>query len=269
MQHPLPEFFLLGERFQLPTLDKNWRLHVIEEVDSTNKEALRRLSAGRGVGEIIVAKKQTMGQGKIGRSWISLNGNLTMTVTLGTLENQTVSDLSFVAAVSIVDSVNPLLPKNNRLQLKWPNDILLNDKKLGGILIENSEIKHAAVVGIGLNLLKKPQLQGLNAACLVDYGCTVSFMELAILIANNFSIWIKRWNQHGLRPIIAAWRTAALGIGKPIIIRFPNHNVIRGKFVDVAEDGKLLVKTTDGLTHSVFAGDMFMDGEHATSNRFR
>ena len=85
------------------------------------------------------------------------------------------------------------------------------------------------------------------------------------MIANKFSVWLKRWKKHGLEPIIAAWRIAAIGIGKPISIRFPNNTQMHGEFVDIAEDGRLLLKTSDGFIHSVFAGDMFLDNGHVTS----
>ncbi len=266
MQNRLPEFFSLDELYQLPILDRNWRLRVLEEIDSTNTEALRRLSAGVGTEEIILATKQTKGHGKMGRHWISMQGNLAMTATVGGLNDTSLSDLSFVTAVSILDSINPLLPLNRRLQVKWPNDIFLNNKKLGGILIEIPEIEHAAVVGIGLNVVKAPKFAGLNATCLAEFGCTVSIMDLAILIANNFSVWLKRWKKNGLKPVIAAWRTAAIGIGKPISIRFPNDDQIHGTFIDVGEDGRLLLKTCDGFTRFIFAGDMFLEKRHVTSN---
>src|ERR1700733_4426211 len=115
----------------------DYHLLSFDTLDSTNEEAQRLAKGGGCHGAVIWAKKQTEGKGRMGRSWISSDGNLFVSVLLQPDKPlREFTQLSFVAAVATLESLEPLLEKG-KLQCKWPNDILLDGKKVGGILLES------------------------------------------------------------------------------------------------------------------------------------
>ena len=235
----------------------DWRLTVLPELDSTNDEALRRLSAGADAGEIIIAERQSAGKGRAGREWQSLPGNLAMTATVEIPDERPASDLAFVTAVAVMEAVNRLLPGQRRVEVKWPNDLLLEGSKLGGILIETDGALRVAAVGIGLNLVRTPKVDGVKAVCLAQSGGSATPRQMAELIGESLSGWWQRWREQGLLPVIAAWRAAAVGIGEPILVRLADGAELSGRFADIADDGRLTLQMADGEVQSISAGDVF------------
>src|SRR5579872_7470464 len=116
----------------------DYHLLSFDTLDSTNEEARRLANGGGCHGAVIWAKQQTNGKGRLGRNWISSEGNLFVSVLLqpGKPMDE-LCQLSFVAAVATVEALESLLSDPKTLKCKWPNDILLSDRKLGGILLES------------------------------------------------------------------------------------------------------------------------------------
>src|ERR1700727_2136985 len=127
-----------------------------ERLESTNDEARQLAAAGAPHGTVVHADEQSAGRGRFGRTWYSPPGNLYLSVLLR-LDRppERTPELSFVAAITVADAVDALLPKQSRATLKWPNDVLVNDGKIAGILLENAD--GAQIVGIGLNVLEAPR----------------------------------------------------------------------------------------------------------------
>jgi BirA family biotin operon repressor/biotin-[acetyl-CoA-carboxylase] ligase len=129
-------------------------VEVLPELDSTNSELMRRARAGRTEPVLLVAERQTAGRGRLGRDWQSTAGDsLTFSLALP-LAAADWSGLSLAVGASVAESLHP------DVQLKWPNDLWLSDRKLGGILIETAGFAEAgarqAVIGIGLNIAARP-----------------------------------------------------------------------------------------------------------------
>lgn len=138
-------------------------VEILPEIDSTNSELMRRARAGRMEPVLLVAEQQTAGRGRLGRGWRSGAGE-SLTFSLGLpLAPAEWSGLSLAVGVSLAESLHP------RIQLKWPNDLWLADRKLGGILIETAsfgegrEVRRYAVIGVGINIAA-PQATGLSTA---------------------------------------------------------------------------------------------------------
>ena len=134
-----------------------------KEIDSTNNEAVRLLNKKKSFPYWIVAEKQTDGKGRKNRYWDSLVGNFMGTYVLEIdLERKFLPHLAFVSALAIHDTIEKFIldVDGQILQLKWPNDLILNKFKCGGILIENISSKadnhHILAIGIGVNLIKSP-----------------------------------------------------------------------------------------------------------------
>lgn len=129
-------------------------VEVLPEVDSTNTELMRRARAGQTEPILLVAERQTAGRGRLGRDWQSDTqaGLATLTFSLGLpLQPADWSGLSLAVGLAVVQSLHP------ELQLKWPNDVWLQDRKLAGILIETTSVGDVryAVMGIGINILPR------------------------------------------------------------------------------------------------------------------
>jgi BirA family biotin operon repressor/biotin-[acetyl-CoA-carboxylase] ligase len=143
-----------------PHLD-GFTVEILPEIDSTNAELMRRARTGRTEPVLLVAESQTAGRGRLGRGWRSAPGE-SLTFSLGLqLAPMDWAGLSLAVGVSLAESLD------RRTQLKWPNDLWVNDRKLGGILIETASFgggaqsQRYAVIGVGLNVLM-PQATGLS-----------------------------------------------------------------------------------------------------------
>ena len=140
----------------------DFTVEILPEVDSTNTELMRRARAGRLEPVLLVGERQSAGRGRLGRQWHSAPGD-SLTFSLGLpLAPADWSGLSLAVGVSLAESLHP------RVQLKWPNDLWLQDRKLGGILIETAsfgqgEAGRYAVIGMGLNIAPRAA-QGLSTA---------------------------------------------------------------------------------------------------------
>jgi len=140
----------------------DFTVEILPEVDSTNSELMRRARSGSMDSVLLVAKRQTAGRGRLGRGWASADdASLTFSLGLG-LAPPDWSGLSLAVGVALAESLHPAV------RLKWPNDLWLDDRKLGGILIETAsfgerEARRYAVVGAGINLAA-PSAMGLSTA---------------------------------------------------------------------------------------------------------
>jgi BirA family biotin operon repressor/biotin-[acetyl-CoA-carboxylase] ligase len=126
----------------------DFTVEVLPEIDSSNSELMRRARAGQHEAILLVAERQTQGRGRMGRVWQSHPGDsLTFSLSLS-LAPQDWSGLSLAVGLSLVESLHP------GVQLKWPNDLWFEDRKIGGILVEAASMagRSQVVVGVGLNI---------------------------------------------------------------------------------------------------------------------
>lgn len=239
-----------------------YHLLSFDTLDSTNEEAKRLAKGGGCHGAVIWAKKQSEGKGRMGRNWVSSEGNLFVSVLLQPDKPlQELSQLSFVAAVSILESLVPLLSKGNRLQCKWPNDILLNDKKLGGILLESfktdNDGKPWVVVGVGVNVDNFPPRTEFPATCLQDAG--VELVSAKIILSRFIHHFIEsydHWDDKGFAAIRKKWVANAWGLKQRLSARLPSGTV-EGICEGIDAGGSLTLKLDNGKKHQVHAGDVF------------
>lgn len=240
----------------------DYHLLSFDTLDSTNEEAKRLARGGGHHGAVIWAKHQTEGRGRMGRSWVSSDGNLFVSVLLQPEKPVAeLCQLSFVAAVAVLEALESLLPEGNRLQCKWPNDIVLNDKKLGGILLESFQSgeskKPWVVVGVGVNVDSHPPRTEFPATCLKDAG--VELVSAKIILSrfiHHFIECYNLWNTKGFAPIRKKWTGAAWGLEQRLSARLPDSTV-EGICHGIDARGSLLLKLDNGKQHLVHAGDVF------------
>lgn len=244
-----------------PRLSPFYRLTSFAEIDSTNDEAKRRAGEGAPEGTLVWARAQSAGRGRRGRSFISPSGNLYMSILLRPdRPAASAAQLGFAAALALGDAVVPLLPRPEALRYKWPNDVLIDGRKVSGILLESQAAGEGRldwlVVGIGVNVVSYPENVDYPAVSLAAAGARAVTVEaLLAAVAGRFEHWYERWREEGFRPLRAAWLERVLGLGEVIRVRLQGEET-SGRFAGLDEDGALLLE--HGATRRrIGAGDVF------------
>lgn len=240
----------------------DYHLLSFDSLDSTNEEAKRLAKGGGCHGAVIWAKQQTAGKGRLSRSWISPEGNLFVSILLQPQKSMSqCAELSFVAVVAMLEAIRPLLTPEDKLQCKWPNDILLNGKKLGGILLESFRAgdagSHWAVVGVGVNVDSFPPRTDFPATCLKSAG--VELVSAKIILSrfiHHFIECYNEWNEHGFAAARKSWLHQAWGLGERLCARLPDGN-IEGKAEGIDAHGSLILITDGGQKQHITAADIF------------
>jgi len=255
------------DRNRAPSLPPAYRLVALEQVDSTNSEAKRRAEAGAEDGTLIWARSQTAGYGRQGRDWASAPGNLFLSLIVRPdCPLPAAAQFSFVTAVALGDAFGSVAPPLIEVTYKWPNDVLLNDRKAAGILLESkgdaAQNLEWLVIGVGANISSFPPDTRLPATSLHFEGCpaSVSAVDLLEAFARHTLSWINVWLEDGFAPVRQAWLRHAQGLGEQIEVRLPKES-LHGTFSDLDADGALLLTLADGETRRIAAGEVYLPGE--------
>ncbi len=237
-------------------------IEYLRETGSTNADLLHRLHAGDAVAEggWLVADRQTDGRGRQGREWFDGIGNfMGSTLVRRRAGDPPAGTLSLVAGLAALEALAWHAPQRCDLRLKWPNDLLANDAKLVGILIEGAA--DAFVVGIGVNLVSAPDLPGRKTAALSDFGTAPERNVFAEDMARSFSTELERWRATGTAALIRRWSVAAHAPGTALEVHEPGGTKVTGSFEGLAEDGALRLKLADGTLRVIHAGDVLLAGD--------
>lgn len=144
-----------------------------ESIDSTNLEAHRYLEKNSVSNPIwLIAEQQTSGRGRMGSSWVSAKGNLFSTLIYPIVwDLKILPMLSCLVALAVHETISFYINSTNKIQIKWPNDILINNAKISGVLIENalSGNKKYSIIGIGINVVSSPQLVDYETSYINQY----------------------------------------------------------------------------------------------------
>ena len=249
------------------SMPEGFRLLAFDEIDSTNDEARRQIDSGTESGLWIVARRQSNGRGRRGRSWISPDGNLFASLLLRPhVPLSQAAQMSFVAALAVHDALSSLTGDAARFRLKWPNDVLLDGRKLAGILLESassgrpgarSPETNWVIIGLGVNSAGFPPdvefpATSLKAATGRDFTCQEVFGAVSLAMAH----WLDHWRSAGFGHIRAEWKYRAAGVGEVITVRLESET-LSGHFQDLNERGELILRLDAGEIQIVSAGDVF------------
>lgn len=234
-------------------------IHYYQALGSTMEEAEQLALSGAAEGTLIIAEGQTKGRGRMGRTWISpkYQGIYFSLILRPQLLPGSTPILTLLAAVSICEAIGQACELEARI--KWPNDILIQDRKLGGILTELSaeiDLTHFVVLGVGLNVnnntktlvngatsLKQEKKEAVNRIILLQ--------EILHALEKNYLLIEKKSNSK----IIDKWRVFSTTLGKRIkVISSKRH--LEGEAIDIDIDGGLLLRRDSGLIEKIMAGDV-------------
>ena len=220
----------------------SFSVEILPQLDSTNSELMRRARAGQTEPILLVAESQTAGRGRLGRSWLSEETSATaLTFSIGMpLHMADWSGLSLAVGVSVASSLHPAL------QLKWPNDIWFQERKLAGILIETLTMgaTRYAVIGVGLNIGPR-EAAGLSTApaWLQELLPGIDAPQALLRIAAPLVQAVQRFESQGLPPFLKTYAARDALAGRAVTLSDGTHGQAQG----VDSSGALLVHTDAGL----------------------
>ncbi|MFN3954947.1 MAG: biotin--[acetyl-CoA-carboxylase] ligase [Pararhodobacter sp.] len=231
---------------------------VLDTVDSTNAEALRR-APGLGGPCWVLALRQTAGRGRRGREWVDPAGNFAASLVMRLDEPPSRLALrSFTAALALHEALSELTGLGASFAIKWPNDVLLNGGKLSGVLLE-SGASGLLVIGIGVNLRAAPpadaEARFPPVSLRAESGFDIGPETLLDHLAPAFAHWEERLRTYGFGPVRAAFLERAARLGGTITARTMTET-FEGRFDTIDETGALVLQTAMGRV-TIPAADVY------------
>ena len=232
------------------------RVVVLDETESTNTDAAGYARGGASAGLVVATGHQRAGRGRFDRSWEAPPDTaLALSVLLEPARPLTDWGWrSLVAGLAVVDAVSDVAGLPARL--KWPNDVMVGERKLCGILSERVAIGDGglAVVGMGVNLLlRAEQLPVSTATSMLVEGATPEPTVVAGAILRSFDSWYREWERAG--SLVGAYSERSATIGRRVAVHVGQGGPVMGTAVGVDAGGSLLVETPTGV-RSFVAGDV-------------
>jgi BirA family biotin operon repressor/biotin-[acetyl-CoA-carboxylase] ligase len=244
-----------------PTLIGDFALYHYDTLDSTQIKARGRVQNNQAKdGDIILTSEQTAGYGRRGRSWVHQQGNVYMTLTR-LFDDTTIEQLplyGFVASLAIAATCRDFLAGTMaHIVLKWPNDVLVNDAKISGILLER--IDHVLLLGIGVNLVTPHDVDQQVAGLDQFSAGTISPLDFTTCFAKHFSHYETILRRDGFPVLRTQWLEQAKGQGHILTARLANGTILTGTFLDLDHHGALLLDLGDGTIKTISSADIFFN----------
>jgi BirA family biotin operon repressor/biotin-[acetyl-CoA-carboxylase] ligase len=241
---------------------ERFRHEALDDVGSTNTECMERARAGDAGDLWITARRQLGGRGRRGRAWISEPGNLYASLLLiDPAPTAAFGSLPIAVALALYRAISAEMPfAGDRVRIKWPNDILVDDKKVSGILVEAQKLpngRHAVVIGCGVNVAHRPDDPLYPATTLSEAGATTSPESLFAHLMQELAEVLALWDGgRGVAAVVAAWKQHVKGIGAAITVNLPDRS-ISGIFSSIEDDGLLQLRLPTGELMRIASGDVF------------
>lgn len=237
------------------------RIAFYDELVSTNITAMELAGAGAPQGTVVIADLQTGGKGRLGRNWLSPSGvNLYTSIILRPRISPLLApSLTLVFAVAVAEAVENFTSKAP--SVKWPNDILIDSRKVAGILMEmnadNDYVNHIICgIGVNINLAPVGSEPGLDAASLNGKsGEALSRTLFARVLYSSVEKWYKVFLKGGFASVAGAWRGYFNAEGKAVSIKAHGRSV-EGICMGIDDFGALLVRQNSGEVSTITSGDM-------------
>ena len=228
----------------------NLELKTHQLIDSTNDEC-KRISSNKDI-LVVTADKQTKGKGRKGKKWHSPEGNISLSIAFADIGFD--MPISIATGILVRDALTEVFNLSS-IKLKWPNDLVYEKKKIGGILVEKEVFANytKAIVGIGINLeLDKKEswwgdFKDLNGKNLRDKIINRILMKFEILLKNGLDDWKSHWHQSCIH------NDAIISVAR-------NNETIKGKYLGINDAGELLLEKETGNIISFSSGEVSIKG---------
>lgn len=251
--------------FQIGLRTKRFGQSILfcQEVNSTNEWAKELAAFGAVEGTVAVAETQTAGHGRLGREWFSPKGGLWFSIILRPkLIAREATKLMFTAGLAVAEALRKLY--GLRVETKWPNDIMIDGRKVCGILAEmntTGEAVNYVIAGIGVNANFEvenrfpPELARTATSLKAEVGKEVNLGELFRALIEKLESAYDLFIEKGFAPILAEWKKHAVFLRSDVEVMVGTETW-RGVAVDVNDDGSLIIRLEDGKVKHVHDGDV-------------
>ena len=229
-------------------LENNFECYFFESIDSTNSYLANTKYSTKP--QICVTREQTKGKGQHGRNWVSQkDGSIIFSMRKSFNEGMNLNGLSLIAGMAIIKSIEAEC-KLSGLKIKWPNDIYYGDKKLAGILMENTHYKsnQLVLVGVGINyqLVDTNEIDEPWVDLSRILNTLPNFQQLTAKIINNILFFLEDFQINGLSNLLSEWHH--YDMLKGVRIKFRESNIeLQGQIDGITHQGALKVLTKDGV----------------------
>jgi BirA family biotin operon repressor/biotin-[acetyl-CoA-carboxylase] ligase len=248
------------------TAPGSWVVHVVDRLASTNTTALEWAASGAPHGTVLLAESQSAGRGRGDRSWRTPQGQaLALSVILRPdLEADRRSWIGLAAAIAVVDAIDTVT--GTPCRLKWPNDILIGPKKVGGVLTESRSpvdpvAPPAMVVGIGVNVNNRaaalPRDVRASSISLLDATGEVTDRNRLVAATLNALARVLESLRHGTHTLVERWTTVSATRGHHLAILTP-QGLIEGTERGLDSTGRLILSQRDGSDRAVHSGEVLL-----------
>ncbi len=238
----------------------------LDSIDSTNEEAKRRMK-GFSKPTWIISKKQSKGKGRNGNTWFSSEGNFSGSfIFFPTVTRSQLHLYGFFFGVALYNTLKKMLKEGLDIRLKWPNDLLIENGKVAGILLESTETNKksgvALIIGVGVNLNTVPNF-AINSDLKYKTECLANFAndKINVLsffkVLNNELIKLEAYiEEKNLHTILKLWQTKSYHKGTIIKFTDKKGDIKEGKFLGLDEIGGLIVGENSGVK-KIYSGAVY------------
>ena len=229
-------------------LENNFQCYFFESIDSTNSYLASTKYSTKP--QICITREQTKGKGQHGRNWVSQkDGSIIFSMRKSFNEGMNLNGLSLIAGMAIIKSIEAECQLSG-LKIKWPNDIYYGDKKLAGILMENTHYKsnQLVLVGVGINyqLVDTNEIDEPWVDLSRILNTLPNFQQLTAKIINNILFFLEDFQINGLSSLLSEWHH--YDMLKGVRIKFRESNIeLQGQIDGITHQGALKVLTKDGV----------------------
>ena len=225
-------------------MSEYFEFFFLESVESTNDE-IKNLSQNKKTSVALFSEEQTNGKGRSSNKWLSQKGDLTCSFLVS--ENFNLNDLgkiNIMISVCILDALKEIF-RNLEVKVKWPNDLYIGEKKLGGILLETKVSKGNIInliIGVGINLISSPNITKYKTTKITNYVSEINSKKLFLHLSKYIANYFTNFNNIDFKDYKKKWINYSKDIGKKVIIR-KNEKIFNGRFKYINDSGELFLET--------------------------
>ena len=228
---------------------------------STNDLAKEAARTGEADGAVFWTPHQTAGRGTHGRDWVTPPGNLAVSILKRPqIPIRFAPQAALVTAVALADALVAMGLTQKRVRLKWPNDVMIDGRKVSGILLEGQAAGHGVdwlVVGTGINVAHHPAETRHPATNLAAVGLNAPIEDVLRHYLAAFEKWWDRWRRYDFQVIQTAWLARTLHRPGDSLNLLAGGGIVEARYMRLAPDGALVVQGPDGLERQIVSGELF------------